>query len=119
MRSSYYTISYVAATTGNYPSFLLSNIPSDVLLILLNVFQISVDLTLAKSVTVVGTLFYKYLNRLVKTFIIRAKNVASPIFNTSAVVEFESVVSASRICKTRYLGILHFYSAKELMKSVS
>ncbi|UJL45525.1 GntP family permease [Virgibacillus sp. NKC19-16] len=78
-----------------YPSFILSVIPSILLLVLMNVVQISIEISLASAIVVAGILFRKYLNQPMKTFNTGAMNVAAPILNTSAVVGFGSVVSAT------------------------
>lgn len=78
-----------------YPSFIVSVIPSIVLLVLLNVVKISIELSLALAVVTAGIMFYKKLDSPMKTFNVGAMNVAAPILNTSAVVGFGSVVSAT------------------------
>lgn len=78
-----------------YPSFILSIIPSAILLLFLNIIQFSIEISLAIAVIVAGILLFKYLEHPMKTFNIGAMNVASPILNTSAVVGFGSVVSAT------------------------
>ncbi len=75
--------------------FLVSIIPSIVLLVLLNLVKIGIELSLALAVVVAGILFYKKLESPMKTFNVGAMNVAAPILNTSAVVGFGSVVSVT------------------------
>lgn len=78
-----------------YPSFILSIIPSVILLLFLNIIKLSIEISLAIAVIAAGILLYKYIDRPMKTFNTGAMNVASPILNTSAVVGFGSVVSAT------------------------
>ncbi|MCE0732436.1 hypothetical protein LWH48_06420 [Halomonas sp. G15] len=81
-------------TRTEFPGFVMSVVPLAILLILLNVFKFSVELSLASAIVAAGALFYKYLEQPLKTFNQGAMNVASPILNTSAVVGFGGVVTA-------------------------
>lgn len=77
------------------PPFIISIIPSVLLLVCLNIIQFSIEISLAISVIIASLLFRKYLTEPMKTFNVGAMNVASPILNTSAVVGFGSVVSVT------------------------
>lgn len=80
---------------SNSPSFIISIIPSIILLVSLNIVKISIELSLALAIISGAILFKKYLTNLLNTFNVGSMNVASPILNTSAVVGFGSVVSGT------------------------
>lgn len=82
-------------TKEKYPSFIVSIIPSAILLILLNIIELNIELSLALAIVAAGLLFFKYLIEPLKTFNTGAMNVAAPILNTSAVVGFGGVVAAT------------------------
>ena len=86
---------FKAEEREKYPSFILSLIPSIFLLIFLNVIKFSIEISLALAIIIAAILFRKYLYQPMKTFNTGAMNVAAPILNTSAVVGFGSVVSAT------------------------
>ncbi|WP_160141610.1 GntP family permease [Salicibibacter halophilus] len=93
---------------NHYPKFIISIFPSALLLILINIVQLNIELSLALSVIAALVLFYIYLEQPLQTFNTGAMNVAAPILNTCAVVGFGGVVASTQGFEVMRAALLDF-----------
>lgn len=77
------------------PPLLLSIIPPVFLLVALNIFKVDVLYTLMLSVLVCFIIFWKYIEKKIKTINVGATNTVLPIVNTSADVGYGTVIAAT------------------------
>lgn len=77
------------------PPLLLSIIPPVFLLVALNIFKVDVLYTLMLAVLVCFIIFWKYIEKKIKTINVGATNTVLPIVNTSADVGYGTVIAAT------------------------